>query len=368
VPEFVVSATCAEPGSGCWHSSTTDLEMTGMENSAAEGEPRVPEICESTEPLADGATALAAPDTWRDEVAARLARYRTRRKPRAPRYPSLLLPFDNTERRGTSVSASPGSHVTAGEEGFDSTAEELPSENRNREAADLAEASGVLPQVPDEPRRGWSREYETEPSSNVIEFPRSAAIPIVYAAPLADSIFDRPRIVEAPEVVPHPPALGGMLIEPAHKEETDGRGVEEILVQRASIARRLLATLVDGAIVGAGLGAFGAIFLRFNPIQRPVLMMAASAGALAVTFWVAYQYLLVVFTGSTPGLRAARLKLVRFDGGAANRATRRWRVLATLLSGFSAGLGYLWCFLDQDSLCWHDRITHTYFRTTTPSA
>jgi len=37
------------------------------------------------------------PDAWRVEVAARLERYRTRRKPRSPRYPSLLLPFDAPE-------------------------------------------------------------------------------------------------------------------------------------------------------------------------------------------------------------------------------------------------------------------------------
>jgi hypothetical protein len=23
-------------------------------------------------------------------------------------------------------------------------------------------------------------------------------------------------------------------------------------------------------------------------------------------------------------------------------------------------MGYLWVFLDEDALCWHDRITHTY--------
>src|SRR5271157_1234305 len=41
----------------------------------------------------------ANPDSWRVEVAARLQRYRTRRKPRTPRYPSLLLPFDAPESR-----------------------------------------------------------------------------------------------------------------------------------------------------------------------------------------------------------------------------------------------------------------------------
>jgi hypothetical protein len=24
------------------------------------------------------------------------------------------------------------------------------------------------------------------------------------------------------------------------------------------------------------------------------------------------------------------------------------------------GMGYLWCVLDEDALCWHDRVTHTY--------
>jgi hypothetical protein len=23
-------------------------------------------------------------------------------------------------------------------------------------------------------------------------------------------------------------------------------------------------------------------------------------------------------------------------------------------------MGYVWLFLDEDILCWHDRITHTY--------
>jgi hypothetical protein len=35
-------------------------------------------------------------------------------------------------------------------------------------------------------------------------------------------------------------------------------------------------------------------------------------------------------------------------------------VLAACLSAVSAGMGYAWVFLDEDALCWHDRITHTY--------
>jgi uncharacterized RDD family membrane protein YckC len=77
-------------------------------------------------------------------------------------------------------------------------------------------------------------------------------------------------------------------------------------------------------------------------------------------FWVVYQYLLLVYCGISPGLKLAGLQLSRFDGTTAPRRLRRWRVLASVLSGVSLGLGYAWCFLDEDRLCWHDRITHTY--------
>jgi hypothetical protein len=43
-----------------------------------------------------------------------------------------------------------------------------------------------------------------------------------------------------------------------------------------------------------------------------------------------------------------------------SRGLRRWRVLASILSLASLGLGYAWCFLDEDQLSWHDRITRTH--------
>jgi uncharacterized RDD family membrane protein YckC len=77
-------------------------------------------------------------------------------------------------------------------------------------------------------------------------------------------------------------------------------------------------------------------------------------------FWGVYQYLLVVYSGRTPGFIAAGLELARFDGTPTNRSIRRWRILASYLSAASLAMGYAWVFLDEDALCWHDRITHTY--------
>jgi uncharacterized RDD family membrane protein YckC len=94
-------------------------------------------------------------------------------------------------------------------------------------------------------------------------------------------------------------------------------------------------------------------------------MLAGGLGMVAVLLWAVYEFLFVVYTGSTPGLRAARLRLAGFDGSRPNRHLRRWRVLTSFLSAFSAGLGYLWCLLDQDGLCWHDRITRTHVQSNT---
>jgi uncharacterized RDD family membrane protein YckC len=76
--------------------------------------------------------------------------------------------------------------------------------------------------------------------------------------------------------------------------------------------------------------------------------------------WAVFEYVFLVYTGSTPGMRLTGLRLSDFDGSTPGRTTRRWRALAMALSAVSLGLGFLWCLLDEDTLCWHDRITRTY--------
>ena len=308
------------------------------------------------------------PEAWRREVAARLARYRTRRKPRAPRYPSLLLPFDARDNWSRPVAAAA------------STA--YGSSDATNPLSFPQETAGAAHPIPSddggerwpEPREENEFEYQAQPqsgppeaSAKIIEFPRSAAIPIAQASPLADPIFDRPRIVEAPEIVPPAPALGGILMEPVQSDAADRSPRAESSIPAASIPRRLLATGFDAAILAAALSAFAAIFFHFNPIRGPLPWLAGVAGSLAVLLWMSYQFLFVVYLGSTPGLRAAGLQLTKFDGSPAARSSRRWRVLASFLSAISAGLGYLWCFLDQDSLCWHDRITRTHIQSAGPA-
>jgi hypothetical protein len=58
----------------------------------------------------------------------------------------------------------------------------------------------------------------------------------------------------------------------------------------------------------------------------------------------------------------AQLELCNFAGECPSRFARQCRALASALSGFSAGLGYAWAFIDEDQLGWHDRISQTYVR------
>ncbi len=301
---------------------------------------------------------------WRREVAARLQRYRSRRKPRAPRYPSLRLPFDSAESVLRSGPADRPAYVGSSPAASVALAHVLAGQNVAFQQDDTPplESARIF-----ESRSSFLEETEPEPSAKIIEFPRSAAIPVFKKDELAEPVWDRPRIVEAPEVVPLPPALGGMLIETAADKETPKRRPEDVPLQSASLGLRILAGLLDALVLGVALAAFGAIFLRINPEHAPIPLVAGGLAIVAALLWAGYEFLFIVYTGATPGLRAARLRLAKFDGSPLPRRLRRWRVLASLLSALSLGLGYLWSVLDEDGLCWHDRITRTHVQRPSPS-
>jgi uncharacterized RDD family membrane protein YckC len=124
--------------------------------------------------------------------------------------------------------------------------------------------------------------------------------------------------------------------------------------------RRMAAGATDGAIVVAASALFGYIFFSMINTELPLKPAIIGGLLLAATLWAGYQYLLLVYSGTTPGLKLAGLELNRFDGSTTQRTLRRWRVLASMLSAVSLCLGYAWCYLDEDQLCWHDRITRTY--------
>lgn len=299
---------------------------------------------------------------WRQEIAARLNRYQSRRKPRPPRYPSLRLQFEDTASSAWSAAS-----------------EERPSFTGSSHSAlaldqFAASANLITSSPPDAPRHVGNdsaarpsevasdfSESALPPSPKIIEFPRSWAPPLRPADELAEPVVSAaPRILEVPEFVPPAPALGGITIEPAKQAELERRPGIDFPLRSASLTRRIVAAGIDGVIVSGACIVFASVFWKLTAIRPPRLQVLEIASGLVLLFWAAYQYLLIVFSGATPGLRMAGLQLCRFNGSPVNRRLRRWRVLASLLSAVSLGMGFAWVFLDEDALCWHDRITHTY--------
>lgn len=284
------------------------------------------------------------PDAWRHEVAARLSHYRARRRTREPRYPSLQLKFET--ETGSSAPAEPP---------------QPPPAPAMRQTVDYVQ-SATAPRITLAESANYPRIMPaaiTEITAKVIEFASYSPTPRALDE-LAEPVLERPRIIEAPDLVPPPPALGGFLIEPVEEPANERRPGFEIPLQAAPMARRMAAAAIDATLVMSAFAAFAYIFFRITAELPPLGKIAGTGGLLIALFWSAYQYLLLVYSGATPGLKLAKLELHRFDGSPVPLRIRRWRVLTSMLSGLSLGLGYAWCFLDEDGLCWHDRITRTY--------
>jgi len=295
------------------------------------------------------------PSEWRNELSARLSRYRSRHKAPPPRYPSLRLPFEPAS-----------SPKAATEDSFESFG---PASNHALALDGRHEAPSYPEPSEPEPRQSPARAAEVAPppqpsthsGAKIIEFPRSAwAPPPPPPDQLAEPVIDRPRILEVPEAELPAPALGGITIEPIEREELEKRPGIDVPLHQVPLARRLVAGAIDSLLIALAAALFGFIFWKIAAVRPPSLQIVGVAVGLLLALWAWYNYLLTVYSASTPGQRATGLHLAKFDGTPTSRSMRRWRVLASFLSAVSAGMGYVWVFLDEDSLCWHDRITRTY--------
>lgn len=256
--------------------------------------------------------------------------------------------------------------------------EELPTTAAAEAPAPLAISLDESVEVP-----GSDSATVAAPELKVIAFPKlSPYRPADHE--LAESLAPRadlrgsamPRILDAdaeaePVVPPLPPALGGLTLDSPRRSEAAREGERiEVPITAAPLPWRGLAEAVDLALASAATALFGStgFFAATRSAQALGHTITIPNGRFAfglatVTFilvWFTYKFVALVFTGSTPGLRVMGLELLQFQGGLADRRHRTRRAWASLLSLLPAGLGYLWCFLDEDFLGWHDRITQTY--------
>ena len=137
--------------------------------------------------------------------------------------------------------------------------------------------------------------------------------------------------------------------------------------QTAAFNFRLMAAVVDGCIIISALFAFIAAFAFTVGKHSGSSHMSAQTAAIGVlgtltVLTFLYQLLFFTLSEATPGMRYARIALCTFSDDNPTRPAMRRRILATVLAACPLGIGFLWAWLDEDGLGWHDRISRMYQR------
>jgi uncharacterized RDD family membrane protein YckC len=130
----------------------------------------------------------------------------------------------------------------------------------------------------------------------------------------------------------------------------------------APFSRRLLAALVDGALITSAFLA--AVMVAVSNIDHlpAIKLFEIGAGAALLITGLLYQILFSTLAEATPGMKYARVSLCTFDDQSPTCAQRCDRLSALILSVLPVGLGLAWSIFDEEHLSWHDRLSRTYLR------
>jgi uncharacterized RDD family membrane protein YckC len=131
----------------------------------------------------------------------------------------------------------------------------------------------------------------------------------------------------------------------------------------ASINRRLMAAVVDGALTaGACVAAALAAAMNAHDLLPSLRQFEIGAAVALAVIGLLYQALFSALAKNTPGMKYAGISLCGFDDQIPTGAQRLGRMGALLLSLLPVGLGVGWAIFDEDHLGWHDRLSRTYLR------
>lgn len=160
------------------------------------------------------------------------------------------------------------------------------------------------------------------------------------------------------------PEWSGIRLEAQAQREArqEERSDVESDVRLAPVGHRLMAVLVDGALITAAFIALAIVAATGAgnlPTSRAVVLGAAS---MLMLIALLYQTLFLLLAEATPGMRYAGISLCTFDSQIPTPAQLRSRLGALLLSVVPICLGVAWALFDEDHLCWHDRLSRTYLR------
>ena len=128
----------------------------------------------------------------------------------------------------------------------------------------------------------------------------------------------------------------------------------------ATAGPRLHAALFDALVIACGCGpALGFYFYLGGQLSLDKHALPFLAVAL-LTIPLYYKMLWALAGKDSPGMRAAGLRLVDFDGKMPRRDQRFGRLFGSALSLLAAGIGMIWLLVDEERLTWHDHMSGTF--------
>jgi uncharacterized RDD family membrane protein YckC len=174
-------------------------------------------------------------------------------------------------------------------------------------------------------------------------------------------VLDRPPgetgeiLLDEPEGKPLPMEI--LVGSPGETMPDHPQVAEEFLV--APLGGRFIAGLADALILSLGAIEFGIIVWRvcgqisLVPVNMVILGMIA-----AVTIFV-YFAVFTAITSATPGLLWKGYVIRNVKGGRPTRQEALWRAFGVLVSLSAFMVGFIWAYVDSDTLTWHDRMSGT---------
>ena len=132
--------------------------------------------------------------------------------------------------------------------------------------------------------------------------------------------------------------------------------------QAAPLKRRALACFLDGILIAAAGAIFVFGFTGLKTYLRPDSAAEIGVKTAAFVFFILlcfYWSIFIYFTGRTQGMQWARLEIAALDGTEPTDSQRLMRILGTIVSTVSFGIGFAWAFIDERKLTFHDNMSKT---------
>jgi uncharacterized RDD family membrane protein YckC len=131
----------------------------------------------------------------------------------------------------------------------------------------------------------------------------------------------------------------------------------------APVNRRLMAGLTDALILIIGAALFGGIswytMTRFCDHNSLVPFNVAILGLVATIVTFGYFAIFTAITFATPGLLLMGCEIRNLRGEHPTLSESLWRAFGVLVSLSALMLGFVWAYVDSESLTWHDRMSGT---------